>query len=71
MQQEDFHDYLIAVLERSIEKNGPDKPLTLLHLLNIVKMAKEIKVMKDDDNEAFLDQVRNEVFQDEHRYGKG
>lgn len=67
--QDDFQDYLIAVLERSIEKNGPDKPLTLSHLLNIVKMARDIKQMKDDDNGAFLDEVRNEVFQDQYRYG--
>lgn len=66
--QDDFQDYLITVLERSIEKHGPDKPLTLSHLLNIVKMARDIKQMKDDDNAAFLDEVRNEVFQDQYRY---
>jgi len=69
MQQDDFHDYLIAVLERSIEKNGPDKPLTLSHLLNIVKMARDIKAMKDDDIGNVLDEIREEVFQDQYRYG--
>ena len=67
--QDNFHDYLISVLEHSIQKHGPDKPLTLSHLLGIVKMARDIKEMQDDDAEAFLEQVRNEVFQDQHRYG--
>jgi hypothetical protein len=68
---DNIEDYLIEVLQKSIEKHGPDKPITLSHLLNIIKMAREIKAMKDDDAESFLDEIRNEVFQDQYRYGQG
>lgn len=67
---DNIEDYLIEVLEKSIAKHGPDKPITLSHLFGIIKMARDIKQMKDDDNSNFLDEVRNEVFQDEYRYGR-
>lgn len=31
--------YIIQILEKSVEKHGADKPLTIGHLLNILKMA--------------------------------
>lgn len=31
--------YFREVLEASVTKHGPDKPLTLGHLLNIIKLA--------------------------------
>jgi len=35
---------LIAVLELSVRRNGPDTPLTLGHLLNIIKMVDRVEV---------------------------
>jgi hypothetical protein len=35
----DYIDTIIDILEKSINKHG-DKPLTLLHLVNILEMAK-------------------------------
>ncbi len=38
---------LIEVLEKSVEKNGKDYPLTLGHLLNILK-----KMEREQDDEC-------------------
>ena len=38
---QNFDSYLIAVLEKSIEKHGAEKPLTLSHFLNLVKLAQK------------------------------
>lgn len=34
---------LERVLEMSVEKHGKDKPITLGHLLNLIKLAAEIQ----------------------------
>lgn len=41
------YDKLIEVLEQSIKKNG-EKPLTNLHLLNILKIVE--KINENEDN---------------------
>jgi len=41
-----FEEYLIEVLEKSVEKNG-DIPLTTGHLLNILKLTNR-KMQHDD-----------------------
>lgn len=42
-------DNLIDLLEASIEKNG-DKPLTLSHLLNMLKLLKRLEDREYDDH---------------------
>lgn len=37
---------IIKILEKSIEKHGADKPVTLGHLLGIIKLAKKIEDQK-------------------------
>ena len=46
---------LIDILEKSIKKNG-DKPLTLSHLLNILKMVQR----KKDKEEELGDLIQND-----------
>lgn len=48
-------DPLIQVLEKSIQNHGPNKVVTLGHLLNIVKMAERIKVqqIEQQDREEY------------------
>jgi len=64
-----FDSYLIAVLEKSIEKHGPDKPLTLSHLLNLVKLAQKTAIDAAEENDHFLDQAYNETMMDAYKYG--
>ena len=51
---------LIPILEKSIEKHGKDHPITLGHLLNILKMARRIDDMKDENLNAALDKILTE-----------
>lgn len=37
---------IIKILEKSIEKHGADKPVTLGHLLGIIKLAQKIEDQK-------------------------
>jgi hypothetical protein len=46
---------LIDLLEKSIEKNGADKVLTLGHLLNILKLLER----KRDEEEAKIDAMES------------
>ena len=46
---------LIEVIEKSIEKNGADKVLTLGHLLNILKLVER----KKDEEEEWMDAGMN------------
>jgi hypothetical protein len=43
---------LIEVLEHSVKKNGADKPVTLGHLLNLVRLADKIE-QEEDDNDMY------------------
>jgi hypothetical protein len=43
---------LIEVLEHSVKKNGADKPVTLGHLLNLVRLADKIEE-KEADNDIY------------------
>jgi len=40
-------DILIEILEHSVKKNGPDKPVTLGHLLNLIKLANKESEKED------------------------
>ncbi len=51
---------LAKVLAQSLKRNG-DKPLTIGHLLNIVKMAERLDNMTAEKYEQFLDQCRDDV----------
>ena len=44
---------LIALLERSVERNGPDKVLTLGHLLNLLKML--ARKLEEESSEIIPD----------------
>lgn len=50
---------LIKILELSVTKNGPDKPVTLGHLLNIVKLAAKEKSRNIEAEERRLDGLYN------------
>jgi hypothetical protein len=54
-------DNLIHVLELSVNKHGKDTPITLGHLLNIVKLAQKYEERADLESiragEAVLDDV--------------
>jgi len=58
-------DVFIGVLEKSIEKNGETKPLTLGHAMNIAKLSKKLYIKyKDADNERQMkiwDEASNDL----------
>jgi hypothetical protein len=62
---------LIKVLEISIKKNGADKPLTLGHLLNILKMTLKIQMRIESAERATNEEWEKEFFEDAYRYGFG
>lgn len=41
---------LIELVEHSVKKNGNDKPLTLGHFLNLLKLADK-KIQQEEDND--------------------
>ena len=45
---------LIEVLEESAKRNGPDKVLTVGHLLNILKLAERIEEKKGEADVALV-----------------
>lgn len=70
MTMNNFDSYLITVLEKSIEKHGPDKPLTLSHFLGLVKLAQKKAIEHSEREDKFLDDTYNEVMADAYRYGR-
>lgn len=57
--------YLLAeILEKGIEKNG-NKPLTTLHLLNIVKLCIKIEGQRCYKNEKLMDEAYMEIYADQ------
>lgn len=64
-----FDSHLIYVLEKSIEKHGAEKPLTLSHFLNLVKLAQKTAIDAAEQNDRLLDQAYSEVMMDSYRYG--
>ena len=48
MEDERF-DMFIKIIQKSVEKNGPDYPLTLGHLNNIIKKVDEIHQSVNND----------------------
>lgn len=53
-------DYLIKTTEISVKKNGADKPLTIGHFLNILKLADQWEMNECMKTEDFLKQLFNE-----------
>lgn len=60
---------LIAILEQSVKKNGANKPLTVGHLLNIVKLANKTKAKKQKKQESFLEEVEQESYFEAENFG--
>lgn len=50
-------EILIKVLEKSVEKNGADTPLTLGHLLNIAKIVQAIEAGLEEIRETTYDEA--------------
>lgn len=45
---------LIEIVEHSVKKNGSDKPLTLGHFLNLLKLAnKKIQQEQEKDDDIY------------------
>jgi len=55
---------LIQLLEVSVKKHGADKPLTIGHLLNLLKKVKSVDVK----NRKSIEQRLNQVMDDHYRY---
>lgn len=51
---------LLAILDRSIERNGPDKPLTLSHLRNLIQMAANKEEAGTEEYERFQRELEDE-----------
>lgn len=45
---------LLKVLQISISKHGPDKPVTLKHLSNLIALAMRIDSAAKEEEEEFL-----------------
>jgi hypothetical protein len=55
----------IEILNKSVEKNGADTPLTLGHLRNIANLAVKIQ----EKNDTKLREAWDEIEMDIRRYG--
>jgi hypothetical protein len=61
MKNEIF-EVFIEVLEQSVKNHGPDKAMTLGHLLNLAKLSKKIWSQREDKHVEDLDKVKNDIF---------
>lgn len=52
-------DYVIDILEWSLKNRG-DKPLTVSHMLNILKMAK--KKEEKDEHRSYLEGCAGDIY---------
>lgn len=55
------YDKLIKIVEVSVAKNGPDKPLTLSHFLNILKMAEKQEFEEQEDRANQEERIMNSI----------
>lgn len=60
---------LIKILEISQKKNGADFPLTVGHLLNIVKMTQRVTAAQLARDTKAEEDAHNQFMADEFRYG--
>lgn len=60
---------LIRILETSVAKNGAVHPLTVGHLLNIIKMVEKLENKQAKEQADFDQHIEDEWFDDMHRYG--
>jgi len=59
------------ILDHSIKKhNNADKPLTVGHLNNIVKLAIKMSDGNDARDQAAVEKALDEIWNDQHKYGK-
>lgn len=54
---EDKFEIFLEVLEKSIEKHGANKTLTLGHLLNLAKLASTIGDKRQERFEKLMDDI--------------
>lgn len=52
---------LLKILDKSIEKNGADKPVTLSHLKNIVKLSIKLDKQCSEATERLLSEAQIEA----------
>jgi len=60
-----FKSQLVRVLTISVEKNGADKPLTIGHLLNIIKLADKFEFLESEAEEEMHDKILSEIYTDQ------
>jgi len=60
-----FAHILAEILEKGIEKNG-NKPLTTLHLLNIVKLCIKIEEKRCYKSEKLIEEAYMEIYADQY-----
>ena len=60
---------LIKILEISQKKNGADFPLTVGHLLNIIKMTQRVTAARLAKEEKIETEAHNQFMADINRYG--
>ena len=58
-------EILIQMLTASGEKHGFDKPLTISHLLNILKFAQKVEYKKAEEEDRLLDEAYMEILADQ------
>lgn len=56
---------LLKILDKSIEKNGTDKPITLGHLRNIVKLSIKLDKQWSEATERLLMEAQIEAEHDD------
>lgn len=49
------YEFLIKILEESVKRNGADKPVTIGHLLNIIKLAKKARIKFENSIDSRCD----------------
>lgn len=54
---EDKFDLFIEILEKSVERHGANKTLTLGHLLNLAKIASKTIDERNEEHQRFLDGI--------------
>jgi hypothetical protein len=51
---DDAIETLVDIMEESVRRNGKDKPLTLGHFLNILRMAQRTRESASESPDIFL-----------------
>lgn len=70
MDDEVFRTF-VTVLQKSVKKNGADKPATLGHVANIAAYAQKLHDMAEHRRDKILAKADEEFWADYTRYGLG